>query len=151
MIREKITEFLRTGELTNFPFGTYRQAITDQLGDNPDWTVAISRKDKRPAIIKYGFTEFYFNALRNQTLCGVQVTYSQPADEKEFDMDYSELRESLSYRQVMDFLTKHHIPFKEKYSEYDPDDRILKTGGQVIFYFTDNQTLQKFGRFLKEE
>ncbi len=151
MITETIIEFLRAGELTNFAFGTDRQTITDQLGDNPDWTVAISRKDKRPAIIKYGLTEFYFNAQVHQKLCGVQITYSQPADKHGFDMEYGDLRQSLTYRQTIDFLIRHDIPFEEGLSEYDNNDKIIKTGGQVIFYFTDNKTLQKFGRFLKDK
>lgn len=79
---ENIIEFLRTSELTNFPFGTEQQTVIDKLGDNPGWTVAISRKDKRLALIKYDRTEFYFNGQENQKLCGVQVTYSQPADKK---------------------------------------------------------------------
>ncbi len=144
-------EFLRTGELTNFPFGTDRQTITHHLGTNPDWTVTISRKDKRPAIIKYGLTEFYFNAQVHQKLRGVQITYSQPADKKGFDMDYGDFRQNLTYRQTIDFLIRNDIPFEEGFSEYDSNDKIIKTSGQVIFYFTDNKTLQKFGRFLKND
>lgn len=148
MTTEKIIEFLRTGELTNFPFGTDRKTITDTLGDNPGWTVTVSRKDKRPAIIKYDQTEFYFNEQVNQKLRGVLITYSQAADKKAFDMDYGDFRCSLDYQQVTDFLTKHHISFKEEPSEYDTCDQVIKTSGQVIFYFSDDKALQKFGRFL---
>lgn len=151
MTTERIIEFLKVGELTNFPFGTHREIITDQLGDSPGWTVAISRKDKRPAIMKYDQTEFYFNAEAKQKLRGVQVTYSQPADKKGFDMDYDDLRQSLTYQQTIDFLIRNNISFEEELSEYDKNDKIIKTSGQIIFYFTDNERLQKFGRFLKHE
>ncbi len=147
---EKISEFLRTGRLTNFPFGTNLKTITDTLGDNPDWTVAISRKDKRPAIVKYDQTELYFNKQVSQELRGVLITYSQPADKKAFDMDYADFRDRPDYQQVMDFLTRHHIAFKEERSEYDASDQVIITSGQVIFYFSDDKTLQKFGRFLPQ-
>jgi len=150
MKKEHIIEFLRTGELTHFPFGTELQVIMDALGDNPGWTVAISRKDKRPAIIKYDHTEFYFNAQSKQKLCGLQITYSQAADKKGLDMDYSELGQKIGYVQTMDFLAKHNISFEETVSEYDDSDHIIKTSHQIIFYFTDDNTLQKFGRFLKD-
>lgn len=148
METEKISEFLRTGGLTNFPFGTDLKTITDTLGDNPGWTVAISRKDKRPAIVKYDQTELYFDEQVNQKLRGVLITYSQPADKKAFDMDYSDFRRRLNDEQVMDFLTRHHISFKEECSAYDMNDQVIKTSGEVIFYFSDDKTLQKFGRFL---
>jgi hypothetical protein len=148
MATETIIEFLRTGELTNFPFGTGWKTIISTLGDNPGWTVMLSRKDKRPAIIKYDQTEFYFNEQVNQELYGVLVTYSQPADKKGLDMDYDSLKRNLNYRQVIDFLTRHHISFEERFSEYDTNDKVIKTIGQVIFYFSDDKKLQKFGRFL---
>lgn len=47
----------------------------------------------RPALIKYDQTELYFNDQDDQKLYGVQVTYSKPADKKELEMDYCDLKE----------------------------------------------------------
>lgn len=150
MTTEDIIEFLRTGELTNFPLGTAPEKVIAMLGDNIGWTVPISRKDKRLGLIKYDRTEFYFNNQDNQKLFGVQVTYSQPADKKGLEMDYSELINELSYEQIKAFLARNKISFEETISEYDKETRVIKTQGQVIFSFSDDNRLEKFGRFVKE-
>lgn len=148
MVKENIIDFLRTGELTNFPFGSDRQTILDKLGNNPDWIVTISKKDKRPALIKYDQTEFYFNRQDNQRLYGVQVTYSQPADKKGLHMEYGDLRQALDYGQTKDFLTRNNVPFIETSSDFDTGTQVIKTQGQVSFFFSDENRLEKFGRFI---
>ena len=152
MTTEDIIEFLRNGELSNFPFGTDLDKITNDLGDNLGWTVQLSRKDKRPALIKYDMTEFYFDDQDTQKLCGVRVTYSQSADKKGLEMNYSDLRRQLSYDETKNFLSGSNIPFEEATSEYDGETRVrvIRTLGQVTFYFLDDNSLDKFGRFLRE-
>jgi len=116
------------------------------LGDNPGWIVPISKSDSRTALVKYGRTELYFE--ENQKLWGVQITSSRQAPKRALAMDYQELKKSLSYNRTKIFLSKNNIGFEEKASEYDKNDRVIKTQGQVIFYFDNNGRIDKFGRFL---
>ncbi len=148
MTKENIIEFLRTGQLANFKFGTNQKTIVETLGDT-SWTIPVSDKDNRPALIKYDQVEFYFSDDTPQSLYGIQVTYSQPGDKKNFNMEYYGLNKALNYSSLKTFLKDNNILFSERQSDYDKSETIIETQGQVIFHFSDNNTVQKFGRFLK--
>lgn len=144
MSTEDIIDFLKTGELTSFPFGTDLLNVTSSLGENEGWSVPIGGKDKRAGLIKYDQTEFYFDSNDIQRLWGVQVTYSEPADKRNFEMNYRELRKEINYDQVKAFLVAHKVSF----TEFD-EDKVIKTEGEVIFRFWDDNTVAKLGRFIK--
>jgi hypothetical protein len=151
MFKEDILAFLRSGQLSNFPMGTELKAILNELGENRGWTLPISRKDKRPALIKYGQVEFYFTASEFQKLSGVQITYTSKADSRLFILDCGELKGDLDCDVVKSYLTDNKIAFTEAISSGEKDSLLLTTEGQVDLIFSDSNGLEKIGRFLKVE
>ncbi len=145
---ENIIYFLKTGQLANFIFGTRQEVIIKALGETT-WTIPISNKDKRYAVIKYDQVEFYFNHNEIQSLYGIQITYSQAGEAKNLNLEYNGLNKALSYSNIKVFLKDNNILFFEKKSEYDISDTIIETEGQVIFHFNDDNQVQKIGRFVK--
>ena len=130
--------------------GLSLKEVEDFLGQNPGWKVPVSRKDKRPSLIKYDLTEFYFGHEETQTLYGIQITYSQPADVQKLQMDYRELVKAPGRNELKDFLNSNRIAFQEITSPYDPSDQILAIEADILFFFDEEEKLQKFGRFLKD-
>ena len=149
MSKENIIDFLRVGELSNFKFGASRQSIYKILGDST-WTVQVSKSDNRPALVKYGQIEFYFDRTEDQRLYGVQITYSKHDDKTNLDVEYGELEKPLSLSNLKLLLNKNSIAFNEKTSYYDKSDNVIETQGQVLFYFDNDNNVSKFGRFLKQ-
>ena len=149
MIKEDILHFLRHGQLAHVKMGMSLKEVEHLLGQNPGWKVPISRKDKRPSLIKYDQTEFYFGHEEIQALYGIQITYSQPASSQKLLMDYRELVKAPARNGLKDFLTSYKIPFQEKTSPYDPLDQIFALETDILFFFDEDGKLQKFGRFLQ--
>lgn len=150
MVKEHIISFLRTGQLENFPFGTYLETVLVTLGDNKEFAVAISKKDKRCALVKYDCIEFYFTTEEKQRLYGVQATYSLPAEPKGLLVDYAALLNPLNINQTKQFLNQHNISFFSAVHGSAEYDGQLSTTEGVTFYFDDNGQLEKFGRFIKK-
>ena len=150
MIKEDILYFLRHGELNHIKMGMSLKEVENLLGQNPGWKVPISRKDKRPSLIKYDRTEFYFGHEEIQALYGIQITYSQPANIQKLQMDYQELVKAPGRNGLKDFLISNKIPFQETPSPYDPSDQILALETDILFFFDEEEELQKFGRFLQD-
>ena len=143
VITESVTNFLRRGQLTNFPFGTNRETVITMLG-HTTWT-AERPVVNETVILKYDKTELYFGGERVDELCAVQITYSLRAPKHQLVMDYGELNQPLNYDQTKDFLKSNEITFQEiMYGE----TRVIKTEGQILLYFLDDNKLLKFGRFL---
>ncbi len=150
MIHENIFVFLRTGELSNFKFGMDQKTIISILGET-SWTIPVSTKDRRHALIKYDIIEFYFNASESQSLYAVQITYSEPGNKNNLNIDYKNLDKPLRYSEIKDLLNKNSISFEEKESDYDRSDNVIETQGNVTFYFDSENKVQKFGRFIKAD
>ncbi len=148
MTTEIIIEFLRKGQLSNFNFCTRQQTIIEALGET-NWTIPISETDKRHSLIKYDRVEFYFDYSIDQKLYGVLVTYTKPAKKNKLNVEYGKLKQSISYSDLKSYLHDQNISFEEKQSDFDKTDVIIETEGNVVFYFNDDNTVQKFGRFLK--
>lgn len=151
MISENIITFLKNGELTNFPFGTLQETVIECLGENHKWTLSLSKRDKRPAMVKYDKTEFYFNNHEIQKLCGIQITYSQTADKKKLEMDYNDFRHPIDVEKTKAILTDNHIEFQEGFWEFDQETKIIKTEGEIVLYFSDENRLEKLSKFITEE
>lgn len=149
MKKEDILHFLRHGQLAHIKMGMSLKEVENLLGQNPGWKVPISRKDKRPSLIKYDRTEFYFGHEEIQPLYGIQITYSQPADVQKLQMDYRELVKAPNRNGLKDFLNSNKIPFQEITSPYDPSDQIFALESNILFFFDEDENLQKFGRFLQ--
>lgn len=147
MTEFNILDFLRTGEFKEFPYGTDIRKVVDAFGETT-WTVPISKKDKRPAILKYDQTEFYFHSDNDQKLKGIQITYSEPGDKARINTNYGPLKEALNYDEIKSLLTSQAIAFSEKSSPYDNETNVIETDAHVIFFFEDRGVVQKFGRFI---
>ena len=149
MTKEDILHFLRHGQLAHLKMGMSLKEVENLLGPNPGWKVPISRKDKRPSLIKYDRMEFYFGHEELQPLYGIQITYSQPASAQKLQVNYRKLINAPGRNELKDFLHSNKIPFQEITSPYDPSDQIFALESDILFFFDEEGKLQKFGRFLQ--
>ncbi|MGB1243266.1 MAG: hypothetical protein ACPG49_12135 [Chitinophagales bacterium] len=152
MLKENIIDFLKTGELTNFPFGISLTIVFSILGETK-WTIPISRKDRRIAVAKYGQIEFYFDYGFPQKLHGIKVIYSEmgkkgiiqrfEGEKGRMKVNYQRFEGEVSYTETKKILFEHDIDFQE-----DRNGQIIFTEKGVVFYFDENDFLQTFQRFV---
>ena len=149
---ESINDFLITGELKTAPFGTEKESVIKMFGKSDHvWTK--EDEPKEITIIRYGITEFYFQEPNdNKYLDGVLI---QPrlnsVDNLNFKIDLNWVKPNMIYKEIIDILNQHHINYKELTDEIGQN--VIKTEGEVVFYFLDDikntaeRKLDKFGRF----
>src|SRR5688572_2255234 len=150
IIKEVFIDFLKTGKLNHFPYGMEEEKIIDLLGQ-PDEQV----ENEETSMIKYDRMEFYFykGDKESKRLFGILIMpVSVSNNRSNLEMDYGWLEKELTDKQVRKLLIREGIAFDDSVSDYNKMDMVLKTEGEVVFFFSkQNHKINKVGRFLPME
>ena len=144
MIKEDLFDFLNNGELKNFPFGSPKSLILDELGNNPD-----NYDDEESSYFKFDNTEFYFfhRNLDTPRLIGIVILPWPVGVDGNWEVNYRWLDKELKYSQTQQLLDQENIDFQE--TVVNEDDRVLITkSGVIFFFFEEDGKLNKIGRFI---
>ncbi len=144
MIKEDLFDFLISGELKNFHFGSPKSLIIDELGSNPD-----NYDDEESSYFKFDNIEFYFfhRNLDTPRLIGIVILPWPVGVDGNWDVNYRWLNEELNYSQTQQILNQENIDFQEIL--VNEDDRALITkSGVIFFFFKEDGKLNKIGRFI---
>lgn len=96
MIKENFIDFLKTGQLSHFPFGMEMNIIVDMLGEYDELI-----ENEESSMIKYDRIEFYFykGEKESNRLDGILI---QPipiaANRGKLDMDYGWLDKKMDFK-----------------------------------------------------
>src|SRR3989337_3717376 len=146
-IKEEFKYFLKTGSLKHFPYGMEEEKIIYLLGE-PDEQV----ENEETSMIKYDRIEFYFykGDKESKRLFGILIMpVSVSNNRSNLSMEYSWLDKELNDKQVRKHLIREGIAFDDSVSDYNKMDMVLKTEGEVVFFFSkQNHKINKVGRFL---
>lgn len=152
-VHEQLKDFFRTGLLKNISYGLTRDKLTNILGET-DWKHFSSKKDKYPAIYKYGRIEFYFgNKRKDARLSGIMFQpIPFPADDGKLKCNYHRLSKNTDIVKAIRFLQTNNIEFEEKPYTWDKETRLIITEGGVSIFFDcqhipGHYLLHKAGKF----
>lgn len=110
MIRESIIHFLENGQFDQLKNGMTLDEIVALIGQTK-WIIPISSTDMRPAMMKYGKTEFYFNEETPQCLKGIQISYSMAAKDYDFELDLENFQQAEDVRVSQTLLEEKNVPY----------------------------------------
>ena len=149
MIIENTIDFIRTGQLINFPYGIEKRKVITLLGETEE---RIDNKES--SMLKYDRTEFYFYHHESgiKYLTGIVIQpIPIPANKGNLKMDYSWLTKKLKFSNAKNQLKLEHIEFNE-IIDRDNDSLVLRTEGKVeLLFFRDDNLICKVGRYIDFE
>ena len=142
-MKETLQNFLTTGSLSFFEFGTKRQHIVMLLGATSN-VIQKARKGPRSAVLKYDQVEFYFD--ESDELNGVMIQLiSEPVESHKLEFDYAWMSKRITQQEVSNELDKLKLNYKTE-KKFDSTQLTTETG--ITFYF--DGTLQKVGKFMNQ-